>query len=459
MKRILIVMLLLLAGLSTLAPVWGQDLPEQVDMALEHLGGEVGQTVTLDSLENWDWSEQVFADASLGCPQPDESYAQVVTRGFQFTLYYQGQTYDYRVAEDGSGVVLCTVTDQGDGTEMTPEVTPMEPTVTPTPEVISTPIDDNRLYITYADIQFSLSTDLATDVTVQTVEAVEPAEDVPFFGVHPAYTEFTLNNFAVDRQGVAATISVYPLAEFETMLPDVIPDAAEALNNWIEVCPEIPDPQNLPHLAPVNASQVFAANLFCLDFASGDGLRYLTAFRQDVAPFTNQDLLYIYQGISADGQFYVSITAPVTTETLPDMPEDTTIDDDFVENYNTYLNETIDDLTVLDSTEFTPDLSLLDNLVASFTITSVVPPAATAEATAEATEAVSAESTTVSWDEARSIILNGDVVSVAQTHSLEVTIQLADGSTIVTQEPAIDDVFAVIEECGEPCANILIATE
>jgi len=65
----------------------------------------------------------------------------------------------------------------------------------------------------------------------------------------------------------------------------------------------------------------------------------------------------------------------------------------------------------------------------------------------------------VDWETAVSILNNGEVVEIFQTHSLDVTLTLADGRVIKTVEPAIDDIFHAIEDCGEPCSNILMATE
>lgn len=65
----------------------------------------------------------------------------------------------------------------------------------------------------------------------------------------------------------------------------------------------------------------------------------------------------------------------------------------------------------------------------------------------------------VSWEEARELILAGEVEQVFQLHSLEVTLYLYDGRKLVTTEPHIDDVFEVVEECGEPCADMMLATE
>jgi hypothetical protein len=65
----------------------------------------------------------------------------------------------------------------------------------------------------------------------------------------------------------------------------------------------------------------------------------------------------------------------------------------------------------------------------------------------------------VSWDEARELILAGEVHQVTQLHSLEVTLELKDGRRLVTMEPEIDAVFDVVDACGEPCADMVLATE
>jgi hypothetical protein len=69
------------------------------------------------------------------------------------------------------------------------------------------------------------------------------------------------------------------------------------------------------------------------------------------------------------------------------------------------------------------------------------------------------ETSRIEWEEARELILSGQVEQVVQLHSLEVRLTLKDGRELVTTEPNIDDVFGVVDECGEPCDDIIIATE
>lgn len=65
----------------------------------------------------------------------------------------------------------------------------------------------------------------------------------------------------------------------------------------------------------------------------------------------------------------------------------------------------------------------------------------------------------VSWEEAKRLILDGQAAQVTQLHSLSVLLVLKDGRVLETVEPEIDDVFAVIEQCGTRCDDIRIATE
>lgn len=65
----------------------------------------------------------------------------------------------------------------------------------------------------------------------------------------------------------------------------------------------------------------------------------------------------------------------------------------------------------------------------------------------------------VLWHQAVAMILYGEVVQVVQTHELKVYLTLKDGRTLLAIEPEIDQVMRVIETCGDPCKEILIATE
>lgn len=431
------VVIVIFIGASVIALLQAQDTPAQIDLALEHLSAEAGEQVTLDTVSSWRWTGSVFTDTSLGCPQPDEDYLLTETRGYIFEIVYEGQRYDYRVSDDNRSVILCSVIDATVTTATPEDSIPATATGQPVATAVAA-----ALSVDYDDIRFMVDEDVASDVMVWEVPPVMPGDDVLPFDIHPEYVEFQLTDYAATgiTQGV---IAVYDVADYEALLPDEIPPAVDRLIMFIESCPDLPAEETFPELPPRSGQQVFVSNAACLSFENGSGIRYLTAFRLDVWPLTNDDLVYVFQGITHDRSHLVTATLPVNTAALPDIIDPETLDyDAFAETFDTYLAETVDVLNAQPPADFTPDLSLLDSMMSSFTV---------------ASDAAGMQ--TVSWEQAQELINAGQVTTVTQLHSLEVTLQLDDGSTVTTTEPAIDDVFDVIRACGDPCSDIVVATE
>lgn len=90
-------------------PDYGELTEDQIQIADRAIGDLLNSSdgITPGMITVKSFEEQEFEDASLGCPQEGESYAQVVTPGYQITLEAQGEEYDYRVAEDSETVLLC----------------------------------------------------------------------------------------------------------------------------------------------------------------------------------------------------------------------------------------------------------------------------------------------------------------------------------------------------------------
>jgi hypothetical protein len=63
-----------------------------------------------------------WSDASLGCPQPDQAYPQVVTPGFLVTLQFGQQVFQVHTNQSGSAVI-CTEDASGEGMINDPVVT------------------------------------------------------------------------------------------------------------------------------------------------------------------------------------------------------------------------------------------------------------------------------------------------------------------------------------------------
>jgi hypothetical protein len=103
-----------------------------VDQVIKDLAAQLNVTVdsiTVVSVEAVEWP-----DASLGCPQPGMSYAQVITPGYRVVLEASGEQYEYHTG--GTDFVLCEPqtgiqpTAPASGTAPTPD-----PTVAPLVEL------------------------------------------------------------------------------------------------------------------------------------------------------------------------------------------------------------------------------------------------------------------------------------------------------------------------------------
>jgi hypothetical protein len=63
---------------------------------------------------------------------------------------------------------------------------------------------------------------------------------------------------------------------------------------------------------------------------------------------------------------------------------------------------------------------------------------------------------TVSWTQAQAMILNGEVKKITQSDSLQFTMDLKDGRSLISSENNEGDLAAIVERCGEPCKDITV---
>ncbi|MFN8420659.1 MAG: hypothetical protein U0528_15665 [Anaerolineae bacterium] len=122
----------------------------------------------------------------------------------------------------------------------------------------------------------------------------------------------------------------------------------------------------LPFLPAVAAGQTIRARVRYLGTAAVSGISYVTAYQQAAEPLVQRDYLYTFQGISADGRYYISVVFRVSPESFP-----TTIPTDFdyqtfLSNLPAYLSESTAQLNSAAPESFAPALPLIDDLVQSF---------------------------------------------------------------------------------------------
>ena len=225
--------------------------------------------------------------------------------------------------------------------------------------------------VTFQHVQFQLPADLASGVQAQIAPSL-----MNYGALYPPYAEFSLVDYN-SQSTLRPLIEIYPAKEFGEY-------AAPAIQQLKELLADKPMAPlgELPILPARNAGQLIDVQVKYLTFKNGSGIRFLTQFGQDAWPIHNAGLVYVFQGMTSDDSYYISAFLPVTTPILPDRVDDAAtappIDGvsfpqynspDFDAEYARYRQTVTDKLNA--TSEFTPALSLLDDLIGSMQVGTV----------------------------------------------------------------------------------------
>jgi uncharacterized protein YraI/WD40 repeat protein len=127
--------------------------------------------------------------------------------------------------------------------------------------------------------------------------------------------------------------------------------------------------REFPALPLNNAAQVIHAQIHYLDFQTGRGVRFLTQYNQEARPINNQELVYVFQGLTEDGLHGVTAYFPVNHPSLPDGPQMSDADyQDLMQNLDARLAEATHALNDSRADSFSPSLTLLDDVIQSLQI-------------------------------------------------------------------------------------------
>jgi hypothetical protein len=250
----------------------------------------------------------------------------------------------------------------------TPTVlTPPPVAITETPVGVTPAVQAN---VTCNNVSLYLDPALASGFQCQTVAEVSGA-DYPGFAVNPQYTEITFQGYVLADRFFTPHVDVYPVQRFTEIAPDVnIPSRVSALQALIGG--GTPGSDALPLLPVFNAAQEFYAHYQVLPFGTGSGIRFLTQYSQFADPVNNHEMFYSYQGLTADGVYWISAILPVSLAGLPDNgdnPPDGQTFEQFSNNFPAYIADMTSKLNGQADGDFSPTLPALDTLVASLQVT------------------------------------------------------------------------------------------
>jgi|WetSurMetagenome_2_1015567.scaffolds.fasta_scaffold141021_2 hypothetical protein len=276
----------------------------------------------------------------------------------------------------------------------TPQVeTPVQPSATqtigmvatepPATEAVTTAAPLNGVELNLGGIYMVLPACIAANATGTLIPAVLYNEYSGPMEYYPenrkiAFQGYPLSGgfFEVDGSDQGG-LTIYPIADFVAMnQPTISPIVT---NMQILLADKPATPQSIPFLPVFNAAQVFRAQVKYLDFQNGQGIRFLTEYAQYSAPVNNHDLFYTFQGITADGKYWVSAVLPVNAAYLQDaydsvnvpaggIPAPAMDDLNYTGDMAAYYVSMLDKLNTTPDASFTPALDCLDQYIQSLQI-------------------------------------------------------------------------------------------
>lgn len=85
------------------------NVPDEIKKAFQTLSADLEKRSNLppSSFQVTGYTLETFPNSAMGCPDPDMSYLQVLTPGYQIQVEAGGKTYDYRANLAGTRVFLC----------------------------------------------------------------------------------------------------------------------------------------------------------------------------------------------------------------------------------------------------------------------------------------------------------------------------------------------------------------
>jgi hypothetical protein len=365
-----LLLVLALAGSSLACSLLAQSQPKPAQASVSTLEVVVSQTVPVKVMVT------VTGDLPDGCTTISGRQVSQVGATFKVQLTTSRpanldctqalQPYEEHLQLDVLGLPAGHYTVEANGVLATFDLPPdSEPAANgqPTGELaqpVGTPIEAGG-------VQLLLPAGLADGIQAETIPAVDPGPDAPYFAVTPEHLELTLQNYVLGPRFHQPKIYIYDVAAYRA-LDENIGSLIDQLRTLLQQKPADPG-QSIPFLPVFNAAQMMHVRVNYLDFKDGSGVRFITQYAQGFVTINNQDLFYTFQGLSADGKTYIAAILPLSH---PGLPADESPPQEgyeaFAQNFQSYLQDTVGMLNAADGASFQPSLADLDALIASLSV-------------------------------------------------------------------------------------------
>ncbi len=256
----------------------------------------------------------------------------------------------------------------------------LEPTQEPSPTLLPTvaaPALEGSGVLATTDFSVAAPQGAATIVEWNQVNGTPIDPNVPpYFNGLPPHLLVVFDKEAVslsdfnpsERQG-----RILPIQAYNAMYQQAGTDDIQTLVNDLQTIltdQPVEITGAIPILPPLNATQIYRARIQYLSFNGGEGVAFVTSYAQGINPITNDNLYYFFQGLSADGEQYVSFVYPVRSADLPDTIDQVSQDTitALEADPNGYYAAITDQLNAAAPSSFTPNLDTLAGMFRSISI-------------------------------------------------------------------------------------------
>lgn len=329
-----------------------QILATQLNPAATPVLGPLPDAVGFDPASMVQNSDDRFAHAAFSSGWGVDGRGEallVVARRPDGSLYFHSLLFARDGFSDGSSSTTCTAP-------------------------VDVPAVNER--VEYNEIAFDLHPSLAYAVSVVECPVVPPSPDQYPGDAHPPYTAFIFPTLNRDNLEVTPELRIYALSG--DLSSFVYP-----LNSLADLRRVLDERQNpiawLDH-APLTTRRAY------VDFENGEGVRALVQYMQDFYFFSNNGLLYEFNGLTEDGRYFVRLQYAVSAPFLmefgdrsdpssnlnPDaIPVPTWPTDDFetqIGIVKAYNAEALARFEQMQASDLNPDLIVLDDLVQSLRV-------------------------------------------------------------------------------------------
>ncbi len=280
-------------------------------------------------------------------------------------------------SNDGDSVATAIASTMQALTSAAPAATSAAPTTAPTEA--AQPTASQGIPVNYKNVSFVIPAGLASDALPQTIAAMTEQTSGPW-DVAPEHIRFSLRNYYVAVKPFSVCqIDIYPADEYANQhtvanvslqrLKGALGNPSASLTN-----------ETLPQVPYFNAASMFAAQVKRIHFANGDGVRMVTQYAQGLVPIANDGTFYHFEGLTADGKYYIVAVLPVQAPFLQNthdanaaapsggvpFPGAESLGTPSVyENYVATVSAKLDSFP---EDQFSPSLATLDALMQSFKV-------------------------------------------------------------------------------------------